>query len=171
MSGRRLRNAIRNTVLRATGEKVDVILAGLSNVYTSYIVTPEEYMLQKYEAASTIFGPHTLTIYIDQFEKLANAMIKRESIVTGPLPPSQDNKLFSLQPKVYFDTAPNNRKFGDVTKQPLNSYRRNELVNVTFISGNPRNDLHHESSYFTVEKLLPNENWKIVATDSDWNTW
>lgn len=70
MSGRRLRQSVRNAILQAGGEDVQVILAGLSNMYSSYVATPEEYQVQRYEAASTIFGPHTLTIYIDQFQNL-----------------------------------------------------------------------------------------------------
>lgn len=70
MSGRRLRQSVRNAILQAGGEDVQVILAGLSNMYTSYVATPEEYQAQRYEAASTIFGPHTLTIYTDQYQYL-----------------------------------------------------------------------------------------------------
>lgn len=70
MSGRRLKQSVRNAILQAGGEDVQVVLAGLSNMYTSYVATPQEYQMQRYEAASTIFGPHTLTIYIDQFQQL-----------------------------------------------------------------------------------------------------
>ena len=53
-----------------------VMLAGLSNVYTHYITTYEEYQKQRYEGASTIYGPHTLRAYLQQYayltEKLFN---------------------------------------------------------------------------------------------------
>ena len=32
--------------------------------------------MQRYEGASTIYGPHTLSAYIDQFSKLTQAIIK-----------------------------------------------------------------------------------------------
>ena len=41
-----------------------VVIAGLANTYSSYITTFEEYAVQRYEGASTIFGPHTLDAYI-----------------------------------------------------------------------------------------------------------
>lgn len=41
-----------------------VVIAGLTNTYSSYITTFEEYAMQRYEGASTIFGPHTLDAYI-----------------------------------------------------------------------------------------------------------
>lgn len=46
------------------GKDVHVVIAGLTNTYSSYITTFEEYGVQRYEGASTIFGPHTLDAYI-----------------------------------------------------------------------------------------------------------
>lgn len=48
----------------AWGKDVHVVLAGLTNTYSSYVTTFEEYGVQRYEGASTIFGPHTLDAYI-----------------------------------------------------------------------------------------------------------
>ena len=53
---------------------IDVVIAGLSNTYADYIVTPEEYSVQRYEGASTIYGPYTLPAYIQEFNKLAVAL-------------------------------------------------------------------------------------------------
>eukprot|EP00803_Ostreobium_quekettii_P008842 evm.model.scf_195.7 EVM.evm.TU.scf_195.7 scf_195:39486-43547(-) len=63
MSSRRLRAAIRNELEPSLGE-LHVVLAGLTNTYSSYVTTYEEYHVQRYEGASTIFGPHTLQAYI-----------------------------------------------------------------------------------------------------------
>ena len=46
------------------GSDVTVVIAGLTNTYSSYVTTFEEYAMQRYEGASTIFGPHTLDAYI-----------------------------------------------------------------------------------------------------------
>ena len=46
------------------GPDVTVVIAGLTNTYSSYVTTFEEYAMQRYEGASTIFGPHTLDAYI-----------------------------------------------------------------------------------------------------------
>jgi hypothetical protein len=48
----------------AWGADVRVVIAGLANTYSSYVTTFEEYGAQRYEGASTIFGPHTLDAYI-----------------------------------------------------------------------------------------------------------
>ena len=52
------------------------VIAGLSNTYADYIATYEEYQVQRYEGASTIYGPHTLQAYIQHFTGLAQAMAK-----------------------------------------------------------------------------------------------
>lgn len=171
MSGRRVRQTIRDVALQNGGtSNIQVILAGLSNIYTSYVATPEEYEMQRYEAASTIYGPHTLTIYLSQFEKLMQAMNQNETLVPGPLPEKLDDKVISLQPTVFYDTSPLGKRFGDVSKQPVAEYHHGDQVNVQFISGNPRNNLQHDKTYFTVEKYLPDGNWTTVATDGDWET-
>jgi neutral ceramidase len=40
------------------------LIAGLSNTYSSYITTPEEYAVQRYEGGFTLYGQHTLDAYI-----------------------------------------------------------------------------------------------------------
>ena len=75
---RRLRETIQNTVFETTqgSENFKIVIAGLSNVYTHYITTYEEYQRQRYEAASTIFGPHTLKAYQDQYTYLTEAILQ-----------------------------------------------------------------------------------------------
>lgn len=49
---------------------LQVVLSGLSNTYSSYITTYEEYQVQRYEGASTAYGPHTLDAYIQTAVKM-----------------------------------------------------------------------------------------------------
>lgn len=170
MSGRRIRNAVRNAVLQSGGTDVHVILAGLSNIYTSYVTTPEEYEMQRYEAASTIFGPHTLTIYTDQFERLAYSMTRNETVDPGPTPITLDDKVVSLMPPVFYDGAPFGKRFGDVVRQPAKEYKRGDRASAQFISGNPRNNLLHEKTYLIVEMQKADGAWTTIATDSSWET-
>lgn len=171
MSGRRVRTAVQDAALQAGHpQKVKVILCGLSNIYTSYIATPEEYQKQRYEAASTIFGPHTLTIYLQQFQLLTQAMIRDEAVSSGPPPPVLDGKVISFQPPVVFDGSPFGKHFGSVTLQPNEHYSLGERVIVHFVSANPRNNLKHENTYFTVERLIDDDQWEVVATDASWDT-
>ena len=52
-----------------------VIISGLCNVYTHYITTFEEYQRQRYEAASTLYGPLTLLAHMDQYKYLLENLI------------------------------------------------------------------------------------------------
>ena len=65
MSGRRWRSAVAEaatSTLNITSPKV--VLGGPANTYSHYIATEEEYSVQRYEGASTLFGPHTLAAYV-----------------------------------------------------------------------------------------------------------
>lgn len=55
MAGRRLRDAVK-TVLMSGGNKkfnsnVHVVIAGLTNTYSQYVTTIEEYEMQRYEVS------------------------------------------------------------------------------------------------------------------------
>ncbi|XP_023600762.1 putative neutral ceramidase C isoform X2 [Myotis lucifugus] len=78
MSGRRLREAIKAEFATYGMQNMTVVISGLCNVYTHYIATYEEYQVQRYEAASTIYGPHTLSAYIQLYRGLAKAIATGE---------------------------------------------------------------------------------------------
>lgn len=63
MAGKRLENQLHKTLKRCgvAGNDSFVIVSPLSNTYASYTTTFEEYAFQRYEAASTLFGPHQLS--------------------------------------------------------------------------------------------------------------
>ena len=165
MAGRRLRAEIQN----AFGQNLQVILSGITNIYSSYVVTPEEYQLQRYEAASTIFGPHTLTIYVSQFIRLFTALNNNQVLPSGPtIPDERSSQMTFLTPVINDDAG--GSTFGSVLVEPRKNYRRGETVFATFVSGNPRNNLMTGSSYFFVEYLQGNGAWRVVATDSNWET-
>ncbi|KAI5756031.1 hypothetical protein M8J77_021515 [Diaphorina citri] len=173
MAGRRLRRALQDEL--GLLMESDVIIAGLANTYADYVTTPEEYQIQRYEGASTIYGPHTLTIYISQYLKMAQHLAGTKPLENSSVVPENiKSKVLSLLPNVFYDSPPYNRKFGDCIKQPPSTVLVNDKVSVKFIAGHPRNNLFHEKSYLTVERLSPSESgnstWKIVATDANWDT-
>lgn len=171
MSGRRLRTVIKNSALQTSGEDLHVVVAGLANMYTSYITTPEEYEIQRYEGASTIYGPHTLTLYLEEYAKLTQAMLGGEKVDAGPEPPHlEDGTLMSLQPGVVFDGHPIGVPFGEVRTQPRSSYHCGDVLKVRFQTANPRNNRMHEKSFFTVERQNEDGEFQVVATDANWET-
>ncbi|HSN97093.1 MAG TPA: neutral/alkaline non-lysosomal ceramidase N-terminal domain-containing protein, partial [Candidatus Nanopelagicales bacterium] len=52
----------------------DVILVGLTNSYLQYVTTADEYALQHYEGASTLYGPHTAAFLAHHLTCLARAL-------------------------------------------------------------------------------------------------
>ncbi|XP_072312322.1 neutral ceramidase-like [Eucyclogobius newberryi] len=176
MSGRRLRAAVKQELQVAGGfRSLQVVVAGLSNVYTHYITTYEEYQVQRYEGASTIFGPHTLSAYVTRFTDLSRA-IREDSVSSldsGPEPPFfSESKLFNLLPAATVDKKPANTSFGQVLDQVYPVYRQGDIVSVTFVAGNPRHsgDIR-DTTFMTVEKFDNNtKDWDVVHTDASWET-
>ena len=119
MSGRRLRDTIR-TKVESLSNTMDtkVVVAGLSNTYTHYITTFEEYQKQRYEAASTLYGPHTLQAYQQQYTFLVESLVQNNTIDDeGPHPPNLHDEQISFVPPVIIDNAPQGHDFGDCLKQ------------------------------------------------------
>lgn len=172
MAGRRLRDAIKMSLISGGGgqfnSNVHIVIAGLTNTYSQYVTTFEEYQVQRYEGASTLYGPHTLSAYIQEFKKLAAALIIGQTVMPGPPPPDLLDKQISLLPPVVVDATPLGVKFGDVkTDVPQNStFKRGDMVAVTFWSACPRNDLMTEGTFALVE-LLQGQNTWVPAYDDD----
>ena len=65
MAGRQLRYVVLDE-LRGTGVQ-HLAMATYANDYSQYVTAKEEYDLQHYEGASTLFGPYTLQAYQQEF--------------------------------------------------------------------------------------------------------
>ncbi|KAJ4702230.1 neutral ceramidase-like [Melia azedarach] len=177
MAGRRLREAVKETLIANGNGEFDhetrIVLAGLTNTYSQYIATFEEYKHQRYEAASTLYGPHTLSAYIQEFGKLAKSMAKGEQIPKGPSPPDLYSVQLSLLLEPFGDSPPPGKKFGDIKKdinQPKSrgSFTKGDKASATFWSANPRYDLLTEGTFAVVE-MLKGKRWIPVYDDDDFS--
>ncbi len=169
MAGRRMRKNVLD-ILETIGVK-HAVVATLAGAFSSYTTTREEYAMQNYEGASTLFGPWTLDAYLQEHAKLARA-IKDNSPVNSQIEPPDmsDHLISSLWPGVWFDHKPRNLKFGDVKEQPRSSYHPCEKVEVSFYGAHPKNDLRIEDTYLKVEKLSSGQ-WETAYTDKDFYTY
>ncbi|KAK5850381.1 hypothetical protein PBY51_001265 [Eleginops maclovinus] len=173
MSGRRLREAVKQE-LQSEGAFKDseVVIAGLSNIYTHYITTFEEYQVQRYEGASTIYGPHTLSAYLQKYRGLARAIAQDRvsELPVGPEPPFFE-KLFNLLAPPNADRTPVNTSFGDVLEQVFPRLQ-GDVVSVTFVAGNPRNSGDIRDTTFVTVEIHDNRTntWEVVYTDASWET-
>uniref|UniRef100_A0A8C8BRW1 Neutral ceramidase n=1 Tax=Otus sunia TaxID=257818 RepID=A0A8C8BRW1_9STRI len=175
MSGRRLREAVKREFDSHGTPRMDVVIAGLCNVYTHYITTYEEYQIQRYEAASTIYGPHTLSAYIQLYRGLARAIATNtvQDLPPGPEPPLFNISNLTLVPALTVDRVPVNKTFGDVLQEVRQQYRAGEVAEVTFVGANPRNSAENatEHNFLTVERYnSTSDSWQVVKNDASWDT-
>lgn len=176
MAGRRWKEAVHESAasLELSGSsKVDpvVVLGGPANSYTHYISTVEEYAIQRYEGASTLYGQFTLDAYINltlsYLPYLSPESTSRPE--PGPLPPNNVNRSLSFITGVVFDSAPILKSFGDVKKDVEKSYTLGSRVSATFVGANPRNNLRLEQTFAAVERFDPkSSSWVRTRDDSDW---
>ncbi|CAG5114790.1 unnamed protein product, partial [Candidula unifasciata] len=171
MAGRRMRNTVYSTLVE-TGwpTTTTTVIAGLANEYSSYITTFEEYQIQRYEGASTIYGPHTLQGYLESYKWLASHLAEGTPSAPGPSPPDLLDKQLSFLPGVVFDSAPFGKDFGSVLVDAKPSYTQGSVVTVKFVSANPRNDLKTNDTFLAVENLAGPGNWQVKYTDAHWDT-
>lgn len=177
------------------GKDIHFVIAGLSNTYSSYITTFEEYQVQRYEGGFTLFGPHTLDAYIQEFRSLADCMIHGTKCSKGPAPPDMLADQWSLVPGVVVDATPFGKKFGDVSEDlQQKQYAVGDIVAIEFHAACPRNNFRMEQTYVQIERKMPNKNawfihtlqrlwsyikgplfsskesWTVEYTDTDWET-
>jgi neutral ceramidase len=181
MTGRRWRDAVAaaavsNSITTTTPK---VVLGGPANTYAHYAATPEEYGIQRYEGASTLYGPWESYAYIylstSNIQYLASGSTSQPA--AGPTPPDNRNvsASFSIINKdvVVYDNAPIGSSFGDCTTEPNSSYSVGDVVNATFVGADPRNNFRLEGTFTAIE-MLDNGAWTQVRNDSDWSlvyTW
>ncbi|KAL8027169.1 hypothetical protein ABFS82_14G074600 [Erythranthe guttata] len=173
MAGRRLRDAVKKVLTSAStkefGSNVHIVIAGLTNTYSQYVTTFEEYDMQRYEGASTLYGPHTLTGYIQEFKKLASALVSGKTVESGPPLPNLLDKQISLLTPVVMDATPIGVKFGDVSSDVAknSTFKKGDNVTVVFWSACPRNDLMTEGTFALVEILKGKDSWVPAYDDDD----
>ncbi|KAJ7066898.1 Neutral/alkaline nonlysosomal ceramidase [Mycena belliarum] len=170
MAGRRLRNAVRAQLIasKIIDDSAYVVVAGPANTYAHYITTREEYAVQRYEGASTIFGPRTLEAYIDKYTSLVPFLADKPSGTpsSDAAPPELTSSALSLQTGVVFDAPPIGKSFGQVLVDVAKTtYKAGDTVVAQFVGANPRNNLRLEGTFLSVDQLISGA-WKAVRSDS-----
>jgi neutral ceramidase len=171
MSGRRWKSAISAAAItqNITQSAPIVVLGSPANTYAHYLTTPEEYGVQRYEGASTLYGPWELPAYINL--TVSNIHYLSSSSTNGPaqgvLPPDNRNNSLSFISPVIQDNPPIGKSFGQTIVETSSAYTRGAVINATFVGANPRNNLRLEGTYTAVEQLQ-GSNWVQVLNDWDW---
>jgi neutral ceramidase len=169
MTGRRIREA----VAKQFPSNYHVVISALSNAYSGYVATREEYEAQRYEAASTHFGPWTQPALVQEFTILAKALVNGEPVQSQILPPDLSDLQIDLQPGVIWDLPPLGKKFGDLAQDVAPSYKPGDTVTAIFWGAHPKNNFHNnplDSTFLEIEYLASPKQWVIVRNDNDWDT-
>ncbi len=177
MAGRRLMA----TVDSVLGNTISYsVVAGLSNAYSGYVTTKEEYDTQQYEGGSTHFGPWTLAAYQQAFYQLASNLLPAgTNPVPGlnptpftnvePMPRDLTGETINFQTGVVWDAPPIFKSIGDLVQNANSSYNKGSQVVVKFWAGHPKNNLRTQGTFMEVQ-YWKNGQWNVVATDNDWAT-
>lgn len=180
MSGRRWKAAIADkSVSTLSIPEPIVVIGGPANTYAHYIATEEEYGVQRYEGASTLYGPHTLAAYINltlTYLPHLNDPAPQTPLPKGPEPPINTNASLSFIRPVIMDRTPFFKSFGDVLESPSQRqvYKPRQTVRTRFVGANPRNSLRLEGTFAAIEKRVYSRSrsestWVTVHDDRDWN--
>jgi len=177
MSGRRLMETVESVL----GSQLNyTVVAGLSNAYSGYVTTKEEYDMQHYEGGSTHFGPWTLAAYQQSFYQLAAAMLPSGQTPAPdlnpvsfpsiePSPRDLTGETINFQTGVVHDQAPIFKSIGDIVQNANSSYQKGQTAVVKFWSGHPKNNLRTQGTFMEVQRWNGN-GWSVYARDNDWET-
>ena len=141
-------------------------------------LSPEEYAVQRYEGASTLYGQYTLDAYIH-----ATLDSLHHLLPNAPVPPSSPpadeprppiiapDKAIMLNTGVVYDNPAIGKSFGQVLTQPKSSYTLTQrpMVEAVFVAANPRNNLRLEGNFAVVEKASGSGAWVRYRGDDDWD--
>ena len=168
MAGRRLKEVIVQHTFTSPSE---IIIAGYSNDYLSYLTTPEEYDAQHYEGASNLFGRWSLT----GLQQVIERVLSDIDDVSPPGPQGIQEDLSSLFEQVtvpdIYDSEYLSEPPGTVLTPPSSTYSPGEKVVAEFISGHPRNAAGIIDNFILVQRWNPlAREWQTIATDDSWNT-
>ncbi|MEA2386406.1 MAG: neutral ceramidase [Thermoleophilaceae bacterium] len=153
--GLRIRNAVKDASGGAFGH---VALSGLTNGYSSYTATPEEYDACYYEGSFTLFGRRQGPLYRDSLVDVAKALVAGAPYVGDPEPPSRAGEGGDNVPPQPTPDA------GTVEKQPGKSVVRYGRMQFSWHGGHPSIDAPRAGRLVTTQRFGP-KRWNRIAAD------
>jgi neutral ceramidase len=143
-----------------------VVFAGYANSYCGYLTTAQEYAVQNYEGAHTLFGPNTERVFREESIKLAKSMRDGTNVSSETTLPDIRDATISFIPGVIMDAKPLFKKFGSLHKNTKSAYNRGETVSVVFWGGHPKNNLRTQNTFLEIQKKV-GDVWQTIARDND----
>jgi neutral ceramidase len=164
MAGRRVRRQLL-AELEDLGVR-EAVPVSMANAYAGYTTTPQEYAVQHYEGASTLFGREQLGALQGVAATLTRAL--RDGRPPPSLPPPEvvtpgGVQLDGDRSDAMFGFA----WFGDVSRDARDRYHPGQTVEVTFWAGHPSS--RFLPCYLRVERQV-GEGWACWADDHHFAT-
>ncbi len=163
MSGRRFREAVK----AALPEVRYVAVAGYANDYVGYVATREEYEVQNYEGASTLYGPWTQAGYAQEFARLASDIAAHRPSSTVEPPADVRGVVRPTPLGISADDAPTGAEFGDLIEDARETYALGDTAAASCWSGHPQNEFRCDRGYAAIERK-GDDAWQPIAHDGDW---
>jgi len=166
--------------LKAAGVK-HVVFSALTNSYSQYITTREEYAAQHYEGSTNLYGPWSDAAAKQILDGLAQNIVAGKHSDPGPGMTQSPSNLTSTVVKTYASATtplPDSEDVGAlVTDVKKSKYKNGQTVTATFKAANPRHITvlklagntklaPDDYSYMYVQKKI-NGKWKNVRTIAD----
>jgi len=154
MAGRRMRDTVRDAF---RPQNVDpVVIAAYANSHSGYTTTREEYAVQNYEGASTLFGPWTLDAYQQEQARVARAIRDDLPLASAVLLSISNGQILHGLERAVPDTKVPGLPFdfGDVEVDVQASCQRGQRASATFLGGYPNNDLRTGHTYLAVKRKI-----------------
>ena len=152
---------MRRAMAAAAAHHADsTLLVGLANGYISYAATADEYELQRYESASTLFGPGTARALADHLATLAGKLARGESGVTHVSSliafPGRRVRVFRGD----LATAP-----PVAMERTMSVLRRADAIVARFTDRPPGGLIPADGPVLVFEERRPDGGWEIAAWD------
>lgn len=177
MQARRTKQALMETL--APAGITQIVFSTLTNSYSQYVTTREEYAAQHYEGATTLYGPWSGAALTQELDRLCRALACGETIEHGPTAPDKSGQLILQTPASAFGVVRDAGSFGKIITDVQPEYTQGDTVSVVMQGASPRNidQLRADGkiskyfddtfSYMDVQKINDNGDWVTIRDDSD----
>ncbi|MCG6141746.1 neutral/alkaline non-lysosomal ceramidase N-terminal domain-containing protein [Leptospira mtsangambouensis] len=164
MSSRRLKKEVQSVLKEGASE---IVLSGLTNDFSGYITTPEEYSTQNYEGGHTLHGPQSLNALRQEFHKMSL------ELKSGTPAPATTLMPLDLSDRVHPLKIPSadvvSNKPQNIIQPNAETYQKGGVISCRVASAHPNVGYPKVSSYLWVE-TLDGSTWKPIRSDADFDT-
>ena len=178
MQARRMKEVLMET-LEPAGIN-EIVFSTLTNSYSQYVTTREEYAAQNYEGSTVLFGPWSGAALTQELDKLCQALVDGTPAAIGPSAPDKSGDPIIKTSAAATGVVRDAGSFGTVLNDVNSEYSYGETVTAVFQAACPRNipelkrsgtleKYFDPESFAYMEVQLKDENgeWQTLLTEAD----